>query len=136
MNSTGMNTAASDAVMLRMVKPISCAPSSAACSGSTPASTCRMMFSSITIASSTTKPNERMIAISDRLLRLKPSSRMTTNVPRTEKGSASAGNRVADPLWRNAKITSTTRTSVTAMVMRMSVNDARMDTARSVPWMR
>ena len=54
------------------------------------------MFSSITIASSTTKPNERITAISDMLLRLKFSSRITTKVPRIENGSASAGISVAD----------------------------------------
>ena len=50
------------------------------------------MFSSITIASSTTNPNDRINAISDMLLRLKFISRMTTNVPRIENGNASAGN--------------------------------------------
>ena len=59
------------------------------------------MFSSITIASSTTKPNERITAISDMLLRLKSSSRMTMKVPRIEKGRASAGISVAEAFCRN-----------------------------------
>ena len=46
-----------------------------------------------------------MSAIIDRLLRLKPSSCMTANVPKIENGSASAGMSVADPLCRNRKIT-------------------------------
>ena len=50
------------------------------------------MFSSITIASSTTKPMERMSAIIERLSRVKPSTSITANVPRMENGSASAGN--------------------------------------------
>ncbi len=70
MNSTGMNTAASDSVIETIVNPISRDPTSEACSGSSPFSTCRKMFSSITIASSTTKPTERMSAIIDRLSRL------------------------------------------------------------------
>ncbi len=67
MNSTGMNTAASDSVMETMVKPISRDPRKAACIGFSPCSMWRTMFSSITIASSTTKPTDSVSAISDRL---------------------------------------------------------------------
>ena len=70
MNSTGMNTATSDSVIDRIVKPISREPSSAACSGGFPISMWRTMFSSITIASSTTKPTDSVSAISERLSRL------------------------------------------------------------------
>jgi hypothetical protein len=70
MNRTGMNTATSDAVIATMVNEISFEPSSAACIGDLPISMCRTMFSSITIASSTTKPTERVSAIKDRLSRL------------------------------------------------------------------
>ena len=101
MKRIGMNTAASDVVIVRMVNPISFEPLSDASSGLSPCSMWRTMFSSITIASSTTKPIERMSAIIDRLFRLKCSISMTANVPRMEKGSASAGMSVADPLCRN-----------------------------------
>ena len=67
MNRTGMKTAASEIVIETIVKPISRDPSSAASSGAAPRSMCRTMFSSITIASSTTKPTERVSAISERL---------------------------------------------------------------------
>ncbi len=67
MNSTGMNTAASDSVIEMIVNPISRDPSSAARNGDFPISMCRTMFSSITIASSTTKPIESVSAMSDRL---------------------------------------------------------------------
>ncbi len=77
---------------------------------------CRTMFSIITIASSTTKPMDRMSAIIERLSRLKPRTFMTATVPRIENGSASAGIVVAEPLCRNAKMTSTTSTSVTTIV--------------------
>ena len=100
MNRIGMNTAASDVVIVRIVKPISFEPFSAASSGFSPCSMWRTMFSSITIASSTTKPIERMSAIIDRLLRLKCSSCITAKVPRMEKGSASAGISVAEALCR------------------------------------
>ena len=65
-----MNTAASDSVIETMVKPISLDPFSAASSGFSPISMWRTMFSSITMASSTTKPMERISAIIDRLSRL------------------------------------------------------------------
>ena len=65
-----MNTAASDSVMETMVKPISAEPLSDASSGSSPISMWRTMFSSMTMASSTTKPMERISAIMDRLSRL------------------------------------------------------------------
>ena len=54
----------------RMVKPISAAPSSAACRGVAPFSMWRTTFSTMTMASSTTKPTAMVSAISDRLSRL------------------------------------------------------------------
>ena len=70
MNSTGMKTATSEMVIDRIVKPISREPSRAASSAGLPISMCRWMFSSMTMASSTTKPTESVSAISDRLSRL------------------------------------------------------------------
>ena len=68
--STGMNTATSDSVIETIVKPISREPSSAACIADFPCSMWRWMFSSITMASSTTNPTESVSAIRDRLSRL------------------------------------------------------------------
>ncbi len=68
--STGMNTATSETVIDRIVKPISREPSSAAWSGGLPISMWRTMFSSMTMASSTTKPTDSVSARSDRLSRL------------------------------------------------------------------
>ena len=70
MNSTGMNTAISDIVIDRMVKPISREPSSVACQRLLPISMWRVMFSSITIASSTTNPTDSVNAMSEILSRL------------------------------------------------------------------
>ena len=56
MNSSGMNTATSEALMVSTVKPTSRAPSSAAWRRGSPRSRWREMFSSTTMASSTTKP--------------------------------------------------------------------------------
>ena len=131
MKRIGMTTAASDIVIDRIVKPISSEPRSAASNGCSPRSMCRTMFSSITIASSTTKPIERISAIIERLLRLKFSISMTAKVPRMEKGSASAGMSVADPLCRKRKMTPTTSASVTAIVSWTSLNALRMVRERS-----
>ena len=62
-----MNTAASEMVIDTIVKPICSEPCSAACNGDSPASMYRLMFSIITMASSTTKPVEIVSAISDKL---------------------------------------------------------------------
>ena len=70
MKSRGMNTAISEMVMETMVKPISLAPSSAAVTRSFPISRWRKMFSSMTMASSTTSPTASVKPISDRLSRL------------------------------------------------------------------
>ncbi len=70
MNNTGMKTAARESVMEMMVKPISRDPMIAAWRGVSPSSIWRTMFSSMTMASSTTKPTESVRAISDRLSRL------------------------------------------------------------------
>ena len=67
MKSTGMNTAASERVMDRMVKPISRPPSMAACMRGFPISIWRTIFSRITMASSTRKPTESVSAIRERL---------------------------------------------------------------------
>ncbi len=56
--------------METMVKPISEAPLSAASSGAIPSSMCRVMFSIMTIASSTTKPTAIVSPMRDRLSRL------------------------------------------------------------------
>ena len=68
--SSGISTAISEMEIEMMVKPISPTPFSAAWNGFSPSSMWRVMFSSITIASSTTKPTAMVNAISDRLSRL------------------------------------------------------------------
>jgi len=70
MNSRGMNTATSDRLIERTVKPISPAPFNAAWRGGRPPSMCRSMFSITTMASSTTKPTAMVSPMSERLSRL------------------------------------------------------------------
>ena len=126
-----MNTAASETVIEMMVKPISFEPLSAASNGSSPVSMWRTMFSSITMASSTTKPMDRISAIIDMLSRLKFSAAITANVPSIVNGSARLGMMVAETLRRNKKITPTTSTSVISMVTWMSLKARRMLSERS-----
>ena len=60
--------------------------------GGMPSSMWRDIFSSTTIASSTTKPVAIVSAISDRLLSYKPHRYMTPNVPISDTGTATLGN--------------------------------------------
>ena len=71
----------------------------------------RTMFSSTTIASSTTKPTARVSAMSDRLSRLYPSRYITAKVATMDMGSARLGMAVARRFRRKRKITITTRHS-------------------------
>ena len=109
--STGMNTATSEMVIEITVKVISRLPLIAAARTGSPRSMWRTMFSSTTIASSTTKPTARVSAISDMLSRLYPSRYMTANVATMDIGSARLGIAVARTFRRKRKITITTRQS-------------------------
>jgi hypothetical protein len=129
--STGMNTAVNDSVIDTMVKPISRAPSSAACIGRFPISMWRTMFSSITMASSTTNPTDSVSAISERLSRLYPNSHIAANVPTIDNGSARLGITVAERLRRNRKMTRTTRPSVMSRVSFTSWTESRIPCERS-----
>ncbi len=90
------------------------------------------MFSIMTIASSTTKPEATVSAISERLSRLNPHSAMPPNVATSETGRVTLGITVAQSLRRNRKITSTTRATVSTRVNCTSAMAARMVIVRSV----
>jgi hypothetical protein len=123
---SGMNTATSDTLIDSTVKPISCAPLSAASKGVMPASMCRVMFSMTTIASSTTKPVEMVSAIRERLSRPYPSRYMTPNVPTSDSGTATLGIIAVRGLRRNAKTTRMTSTIEARRVSSTSRTDARI----------
>ena len=90
------------------------------------------MFSIMTIASSTTKPVAMVIAISDRLLRLKPARYMTAKVPTSDSGTDRLGISVAEAVRRNRKITSTTSTTARPSSNCTSATEARIVLVRSV----
>ncbi|KAG1473819.1 hypothetical protein G6F54_014338 [Rhizopus delemar] len=73
-----------------------------------PFSTCRMMFSSTTMASSTTKPVAIVSAIKVRLLIEKPARYMMPKVPTRDSGTTTLGISVAVRLRRKTKVTMTT----------------------------
>ena len=91
MNRIETNTATSDRFIDSRVKPTSLAPASAAASGVMPSSTWREMFSSTTMASSTTRPVATISAISDRLFSEKPQRYITAKLPTSATGTAATG---------------------------------------------
>ena len=127
----GRNTATSEMLIDNTVKPTSRAPSNAACMRDLPFSICREMFSSTTIASSTTKPVATISAISDRLSIEKPSRYIAPNVPMIEIGTATLGISVARQLRRNRNTTITTRLTAISSVCSVSFSDARIVVERS-----
>ncbi len=126
-----MNTAISDRLIETTVKPTSRAPCSAASILDMPASICREMFSSTMMASSTTKPAAIAIAISDRLLRLKPSRYMPPNVPISDTGTTTEATKPARTERRKAKVTRTTRMMLAISACSTSRSEARMVVVRS-----
>src|ERR1700712_2867993 len=90
------------------------------------------MFSSMTMASSTTKPTEIVSAISDRLSRLKPSRYITAKVQTSATGTVRDGMIVAHTFRRNTKITITTNPIDRISVNCTSATEARMVCVRSI----
>ncbi len=75
------------------------------------------MFSSTTIASSTTRPIASTSASSVRMLIEKPSIHSTRKVAINDTGTVTAGTKVARTLPRKIKITNTTRPIAIASVL-------------------
>ncbi len=127
-----MNTATSDRFIDNRVKPTSCDPLNAAAMGFSPASICREMFSSTTMASSTTRPVQMISAISDRLFSEKSSRYITAKVPTSDTGTASAGISEARQRPRNRKTTMITRATAISRVRSASCRLARITGERSM----
>ena len=126
-----MNTATSEIVIERIVKPISLEPRREATAALSPFSIRRTMFSSWTIASSTTNPTESVRPMRERLSRLNPRTAITANVPKSDVGSAIDGMNVERRFRRNRKITRTTRTTVRTSVSWTSRTLSRIPSERS-----
>ncbi len=74
------------------------------------------MFSSTTIASSTTRPIASTIASRVSVFTVKPSAYMIANAPISEAGMVTTGIRVARRFRRNRKTTSTTSRTASPIV--------------------
>src|SRR5215469_5012589 len=130
--SNGMNTATNEVLIDTTVNPISAAPLNVACTTPIPCSTYRVMFSSTTIASSTTNPVEMARAIRDKLSRLYPSRYITPNVPTSERGTAILGIIVARTVRKNTNTTMITSMIDIRRVLSISLTDALTETVRSI----
>ncbi len=90
------------------------------------------MFSSTTIASSTTKPVDMVSAISVRLFRLNPHKYITANVPISDTGTATAGISAARTSCRNRNTTKITRHTAISSVRSVSCSEVRIVGVRSI----
>ena len=128
----GIKTAMSDVEIDTIVKPTSRAPTNAAWKGASPFSTWRMIFSSTTIASSTTNPTAKVSPNSEILSRLYDRPHNNATAPIREIGNDKVGIAVAINRRKNRKITRTTNTMVPARVKETSCRASRTETERSL----
>ncbi len=115
--ASGAYTAASVSVIATTAKLISLAPFSAAWKGSSPSSMWRKMFSSTTMASSTTRPMASTSASSVSVLMVKPAAAMMPKAPIRLTGMVTIGMIDARIVRRNTNTTSATSTTASAMVV-------------------
>ena len=94
------------------------------------------MFSSTTIASSTTKPVEMVSAISDRLSRLKPSRYIAANVPMIDTGTAMLGMSVARAVAQEHEDHQDDQHTEMTSVRSVSASEVRMVCERSIATVR
>ena len=95
MKAVGRNTATRVNVVAMTARPISSAASMAAWYGVFPILRCRAMFSTSTMASSTSIPTTRARARSEMMFRVNPAKYMTINAGMMERGRAVAEMTVA-----------------------------------------
>ncbi len=86
------------------------------------------MFSSMTIASSTTRPIASTIASSVSVLIVKPNTYISANAPISDTGIVTIGMTVARRLRRKKKITSTTSRTASAIVWNTDLIERSMNT--------
>ncbi len=114
--ASGANTATRVSVMATTAKPISLAPLSAAWKGSSPSSMWRKMFSSTTMASSTTRPMASTRASRVKVFTVKPAAAMMAKAPIRLTGIVTSGMMEARRVRRNTNTTRATSTTASAMV--------------------
>ncbi len=94
------------------------------------------MFSTTTMASSTTNPVEMVNAMSERLSRLNPARYITPKVPMSDTTTAMLGMNMARRSRRKTKTTPMTRTTDRMRVRCTSSMEARMVLVRSITTLR
>src|SRR5579883_1837824 len=118
---TGAYTAASVMVMAMIGPTSSRAASIAARMGDLPKCRWRSTFSTMTMASSTTRPTESTMANSVSRLMVKPATSMRNTAPISETGMATIGIRTERNDPRNKKMTTITMHSVSVSVLSTSL---------------
>ena len=117
----GRYTAARVMVMEMTGPTSSRAPLSAASNGARPLAMWRSTFSTMTIASSTTRPTHKTMASKVRRFTVKPKACMRKMAPRMDSGMATTGTSTARTEPRKRNMTTTTMSSVSASVLSTSV---------------
>ena len=131
MKATGTKTATTARVTASTASAISAVPFSAATSGLSPCSRWRTMFSMTTMASSMSRPMERVSASMVTMLKVKPSAFITANVPMMAVGSATADTSVERTLRRKMRTTTTARMPPRIMSSWTEAMEERMNFAPS-----
>ena len=117
----GAYTAAS-VIVIAMIGPTSSrAALIAASNGLSPSCRWRSTFSTMTIASSTTRPTDSTMASSVSRLIVKPATSIRNTAPTSETGMATTGMSTARKEPRKRKMTTTTISSVSLRVFRTSL---------------
>ena len=130
--ASGANTAASVSVIATTAKLISRTPLSAAWNGVRPSSMWRKMFSSTTMASSTTRPMASTSASSVSVLTVKPASAMSAKAPIRLTGIVTSGMIDARSVRRKTNTTSATSTTASATVVYTALIERSMKTDKSL----
>ena len=128
MKEMGKNTDISVMVVAITAKAISRAPTAEASSGFSPSSIRRWIFSTSTIASSTTMPMASTMASNVSVLTEKPKAQSTMKVGTTENGIAATATSVERQSRKKTRITSTTSRMPSTSVLSTPSMEARMKT--------
>ena len=131
-NRIDKNTTTSARFIATSVTPTSLAPRRAALNGDRPCSRWRLMFSTTTMASSTTRPAATISAITDKLFSEKPNTYMTQNAPINDTGIASVGISATRTLRKNSSTTATTKPIDNSKLNCASSKVARITGLRSI----
>ena len=123
----GTNTAERTRVIARTGPVISSIALIVAVRASSPVAICRSMFSSTTIASSTTMPIASTSPNRVRLLSVNPIADMIANVPMSDTGTSIIGRIIARQSCRNSSTTMATRMTASRRVANTSLTDSRMN---------